>query len=227
MAIALRRSRSAAPLIAFIATALFAIVMAAQAQLVCSHAMLVAMPAMDMRGMAGTDMAAGPALAGSTLALCPVELILGIAAALLCVNAAALLVFDRHRSTTGRAIARQCARLPLAATAATLLTLGAAAVCIMMAIDHSIPAGASGWLALVAAVAGIALAAAIIAVLAGRCALAFTRRIAVAIACAIEILTPRTLVPAYRRADRLALTARRAPVLAARRGLRAPPFAVR
>jgi hypothetical protein len=219
-----RRSRTAAPLIAFVATALLATVLAAQAQLICSHEMIMAMPgmpAMDMNGMAGM----GPA--GSTVALCPVVLVLGIAAALLCANAAALLVFDRHRALTGRTLARICARLPLASTALTVLTLGSAAVGSMMAIDRSIPPNAPGWLQLAAIVAGIAVAATVVAIGAARCALALTRRIAVAIACAIEILTPRVPAAAFRRAERVALVARRAPVLAARRGLRAPPFSAR
>lgn len=216
-----RRCRSLAPLAAFIATAVLAIVLAAQAQLVCGHAlhveMAAAMPGMDM---SGTATAAAPA----TLALCPVVLILGIAAALLALNAFTLIAFDPHRTTTARILARRCARLPLAGTAATVVACGSIAVGIMMTIDRSTPAGPAGWLTLAGVIAAIAVATAVIAIVTARCGLAFTRRLAVALAAVIERFVPTPPVPAYARLSRAGRTAHRVPLLAARRGLRAPPF---
>lgn len=221
-----RRCRSAAPLVAFTATALLAIVLAAQAQLVCSHEMIVAMPAISMPGMAGMEMPPASSVTNA-LALCPIVLILGIAAAVLCANALALIIFDPHRSTTGRTLARRISRLSLTTTATTLLALGSTAVGIMMAIDRSTPTGVTGWLLLAGIVVGIAVAASVIAAGTARCALALTRRLAVAIAYVFAALAPPVPVPVYARHDLGARTAHRVPALAARRGLRAPPHTVR
>jgi hypothetical protein len=216
-----RRCRSAAPFVAFIATAVLAIVLAAQAQLVCSHAMLVAMPA-----MAGMEMA-GMATGATTVALCPVVLILGIAAALLTANAIGLVLADPHRASSTRTLARRCAQLPVVTTAGTVIALGSAAVGTMMALDHSTPAGIAGWLLLAGIIAAIAVSTSVIAVAAARVTLALTRRIAVAIACAIALLRPAVPAPVPCRNDARRRIAHRVPLLAARRGLRAPPFRLR
>jgi len=218
-----RHCRSAAPLVAFTATALLAIVLAAQAQLVCSHETIVAMPAISMPGMEMPPASS----ATNALALCPIVLILAIAAAVLCANALALIIFDPHRCTTGRTLARRYARLPPTTTAGTLLALGSTAVGIMMAIDRSTPSGVTGWLLLAGIVVGIAVAASVIAAGTARCALALTRRLAVAIAYVFAALAPPVPVPVYARHDLGARTAHRIPALAARRGLRAPPHTVR
>lgn len=225
-----RRCRSAAPLVAFFATALLAIVLAAQAQLVCSHEMIVTMPAMDMPGMAmgRHGMAMGePRSLGSAIALCPIVLILGAAAAVLCASALALLLVDEHRASSSRALVRACTRLPLLGTVATIIAFGSIAVGVMMAVDRNTPAGAAGWLSLIALVISIAVALTVLAIGAAKCALSLTERIAVAIALAIDLLRPAVPVRAYARCTRRAQRTHRVPALAARRGLRAPPFSVR
>jgi hypothetical protein len=211
-----RGCRLAVPLGAFLALATLATVLAAQALIACTRQVSLGIP---MAAMPGMDMSSMP-MTGGAISLCPVVLVLSIAAVALTLNALAVLLFDRGRI----ALARYAARQPFGRTCGCIVTLGAGAVGTMMAIDGNVPQGLGGWLSLGAIVVGAAVAATTIAIGFGRCVIAFTRRIAIAFERALRI-APRT-VDAGLRAQRLAslsLNLNSVCLLASGRGLRAPP----
>jgi hypothetical protein len=213
-----RVCRSAVPLGAFLALATLSIVLAAQAQIACTQQISVAM------SMPGMNMSTMP-MQGATVSLCPIVLALSIAAVLLTLNATALLLFDPERRAVSRSLAIFVVRLPFAKTCASILALGAGAVGTMMAIDGNAPSGPDGWLSLLGIVLATAFAAAIIAVGLGRCIIAVTHRIAIAFERELAIVR-RDFAAAYiDRCQRFAIARPCIPLLAARRGLRAPPAA--
>lgn len=213
------RCRFAVPLYAFLATAALSVLLAAQAQLACSRHVVMTMP----DGMPGMEM---PASSGA-ISLCPIVLVLGLAAAFLTAYAVATLTFGPHRRATRRALVRSYAHLPLHVIAGSVLALGSASVGLMMAVDGTTPAGFYGWLLL----AGIVLAVAFAAALAGlgimRAILALGERIALVLAAELHVLRRRALVPSFAQRRPAAPAGHRVPLLAARRGLRAPPLSVR
>ena len=212
-----RRCRPVVPVCAFLATAALAIVLAAQAQLACTREMTMTMPP-----MAGMDMTGG-----GVLMLCPIVLVLGIAAALLTANAFALIASDPHRTITGRALVRRYARLPFAHTAGAAIALGSGAVAAMMAVDGSTPGGLGGWLALGGIIVAVAVAVTVIALGSVRGLAALTRRIVVALVAELHRDRRAVALPAFTHRLRAAQAAYRVPLLAARRGLRAPPSVLR
>jgi hypothetical protein len=209
---AIGRCRFAVPLCAFLATAALTVLLAAQAQLACTRQMVMSMPA----GMPPMPM---PAATGS-LALCPVVLILGIAAALLTIYGVASLVADPHRGATGRALMRRYSSIPLRIVAGAVLALGSVSVGSMMALDGSTPSGISGWLLLAGIVAGIAFATSVTGFAIVRAILTLSRRVALVAVAERHVLRRGVLVPAFVRPVTIVP---RVPLLAARRGLRAPP----
>jgi hypothetical protein len=211
----LGRGRLAAPLRAFLATAALSVLLAAQAQLACSRQMVMTMPGMEMPASSGV------------IALCPIVLLLGLAAAFLSAYAVATLAFGPHRRATGRALVRRYAQLPLHAVGGSVLALGSGSVGMMMALDGSTPAGLSGWLLLAGIVIAVAFATALAGLGVVRALLALGDRIAFVLAAEVQVLRRGALVPAFTHRPRAATAARRVPLLAARRGLRAPPFSGR
>jgi hypothetical protein len=173
------------------------------------------MPGMDMNTMAMPS--------GGAVSLCPIVLALSIAAVLLTLNATVLLLLDPERASVSRSLAGFVVRLPFATTCASIFGLGAGAVGTMMAIDGNEPTGLAGWLSLLGIVLAATLAAAIIAVGLGRCIISLTRRIVLAFDRALCVVRRASIAYVGPRNHRAALRPA-IPVLAACRGLRAPPF---
>jgi hypothetical protein len=213
-----RACRSALPVGAFLALATLAIVLAAQAQIACTRQIAVSMP--DMPGM---DMSTMAMPSGGALSLCPIVLALTIAAVLLTLNATVLLLLDPERAAVSRSLAGFVVKLPFATTCAGIFALGAGAVGTMMAIDGNEPTGPAGWLSLLGIVLAATLAAAIIAVGFGRCVIALTRKIVLAFERALCVVD-RAFIAYVGPRDRGTALRPSIPVLAACRGLRAPPF---
>ena len=175
------------------------------------------MPGMDMSSMGDS--------AGAMM-ICPIVLGLIIVSALLAVSAAALLWRDPHRALTRHRIVRLLAGLPVLRTAvAVTVAGGSAAVAAMLGLEHSVPV-LPVCAMLVALLVACALAVTLLAIVAGRIAIAFGRRLMLAIVAAFagvsDAIAPQTFrfVPAIAAGHAL-------PLLAAGRGLRAPPAFVR
>jgi hypothetical protein len=215
-----RGCRLAVPLGAFLAIATLATVLAAQALIACTRQVSLGIP---MAAMPGMDMSSMP-MTGGAISLCPVVLVLSIAAAALTLNALAVLVFDRGRIALARYVARQ----PFGRTCGCIVTLGAGAVATMMAIDGNVPQGPGGWLSLGAIVLGTAVAATTVAIGFGRCVIALSRRIAIAFERALRI-APRTAGagPCAQRLVPLRINLNSVCLMASGRGLRAPPSPAR
>lgn len=213
---AIGRCRSAVPLCAFLTAAALTVLLAAQAQLACTRQMLMTMPA-------GMPPMPTPGATGS-LELCPVVLILGIAAALLTMYAVAAPVADPHRSATSGALMRRYSRIPLRTVTGAVIALGSASVGAMMAVDGSTPSGISGWLLLAGIVAAIAFATSVTGFAIVRAMLALSRGVTRVAAAERHVVRRGVLAPAFARRARPVTTAPRIPLLAARRGLRAPPI---
>jgi hypothetical protein len=195
-------------------------VLAGQAQIACTRQISIGM---SMRDMPGMDMSTLAMPAGGAISLCPVVLALTIAAVLMTLNAAVWLLLDPESAAASRSLAGFVVRLPFATTCASIFALGAGGVGTMMAIDGNEPAGVAGWLSLLGIVLGTAIAAAIIAVGLGRCVIALTRRIALAFERELFIVS-RAFMEYVGTRYRAVAVRPYIPVLAACRGLRAPPF---
>jgi hypothetical protein len=211
--------RFALPSAAFLALTSLAIVLAAQARIACTRKISIGMP--DMPGM---DMSSMPMPGGAAISLCPIVLALAIAAVLLTLNATVLLLLDPERAAASRSLAGFVVRLPFAATCSSIFGLGAGAVGVMMAIDGNEPAGIAGWLSLLGVVLATALAAAIVAVGLGRCVIALTRRLVLAFELALCIV-PRAFLVYFGPRVGTFSAGPSILLMAACRGLRAPPFA--
>jgi hypothetical protein len=97
----------------------------------------------------------------------------------------------------------------------------------MMAIDGNVPQGAGGWLSLGGIVLATAVAATTIAIGFGRCVIALTRRITIVFERELRIAPRTAAAPHVDRRRRMGPAQLRMPLLAACRGLRAPPLVVR
>jgi hypothetical protein len=189
--------------------------------LACTDKVAVPVANDVMNAMPGMDMAAH-----APVMVCPIVLFLIVASALLTAFAAALLWRDPHRALTQRDILRTLARLPPARTAGCVGLAGTSAVGAMIWLERSGPPALPMCALLAALLFACALAATLAAIAAGRIAIAFGCRLILAIAAAIaragEVLAPcaQQLIPVV--AGRHAV-----PLLAAGRGLRAPPSFVR
>jgi hypothetical protein len=214
-----RGCRVVVPLGAFLTLATLATVLAAQAQIACTRQVSLGIP---MAAMPGMDMNSMP-MTGGAISLCPVVLVLSIAAVALTLNALAVLLFDRGRI----ALARYAARQPFGRACGCILALGAGAVGTMMAIDGNVPQGAGGWLSLGGIVLATAVAATTIAIGFGRCVIALTRRITIVFERELRIAPRTAAAPHVDRRRRMGPAQLRMPLLAACRGLRAPPLVVR
>jgi hypothetical protein len=218
-----RGCRLAMPIGAFLTLATLATVLAAQAQIACTRQVSVGL---SMAAMPGMDMSSMP-MASGALSLCPVVLVLSIAAIALTLNATAVLLLDRGSDAVSRPLAQYVVHQPFARTCACILALGAGAVGTMMAIDGNVPQGPAEWLSLGGIVLATAVAATVIAIGFGRCVIALTRRIAIVIEREIRIARRAIVAAHVDRRRHISLVQRRLPLLAACRGLRAPPPIVR
>ena len=177
--------------------------------------MVMSMPGMDL-----------PEASGG-IALCPIVLALGLAAAILSAAAAAVLRFDPHQRSTGRALVRRYAGSSFSLAAGTVLGLGSGSVGLMIAVDGTTPAGAGGWLMLAGIVVAVTFATTLAAFAGLRAIAAFGDRLALVVARELAVLARGALVPVFAHRQRSIVTAHRVALLAARRGLRAPPLAAR
>jgi len=209
---AIARCRLAVPLGAFFALAALSVVLAAQAELACTRRMVMSMPGMEM-----------PAASGG-IALCPIVLALGLAAAMLTAAAVTLLAADPHRRVTARVLARRYAGASFPVAAGAVLALGSGAVGLMIAVDGRTPSGYAGWLVLASIVIAVTLATTLTAFTGVHALAALGGRIALVLAREVALLGRAALGPAFVCRSRAAVTVHRVPVLAARRGLRAPPL---
>jgi hypothetical protein len=213
--------RSATPLAAFLSLATLATLLAAQALLACSRQVTIAMPEMP-----GMNMAAMPMPPGA-VSLCPIVIALGVIGGVLSLNAFVLLLLDPNRASTGRSAARLVVRLPFAGTCGIILAFGCGAVGMMIAIDGTVPGSSAAWLSLGGIVLAVTIAAALVAVALGKFVLTISRRVGVALQREIQIVRRSRSCVHLRRPHRIAHLQHSAPILAACRGLRAPPFLVR
>jgi hypothetical protein len=210
---------TAVPLVALLTSAALAIVVAAQTSLSCTDKVAVPMPGMDMGPMSGPD--APPAMM-----VCPVVLGLIVASVLLLFAAFVMLWRDPHRALTQRAILLALCRLPPVRTAGTVALAGGSAVCTMLWLERSVPPALPACAMLAVLLFACSVVATLAAIAAGRIAMAFGRRLILAIAAAIvragDAVAARRL-----RFVPIACGVHAAPLLSAGRGLRAPPPFVR
>jgi hypothetical protein len=206
--------------------AVLAMVFAAQTSLSCTDKLAIPVPA-AMPSMPGMDMTAmqGP-LGHQAMMICPVVLGLIATSALLIAAAALIWWRDPHRALLQRSILAALAGLPALQTAGAIALMGAGAVVAMLRLERSAPPALPVCAMLVALLVACALVATVLAIACGRIAIAFSRRLVLAIVAAVaragqaaaahrgEIVSPLT-------------SAYCASLLAAGRGLRAPPSFVR
>ena len=205
--------------------AVLALVLAAQTSLACSDKIALPGPADSMRSMPG--MAAMAGMDGATpMMICPLVLALIVASALLAAAALAMLWCDPHRGLTRRALVTSLAQLPPARTAALVAAAGASAVGIMLVLERTGVPTLPICAMLAALLFGCALTLTLGAIIAGRVALALGRRLLLALVAIIA----RAAAPVGPRGQRFAFAIigeHAVPLLAAGRGLRAPPLFVR
>ena len=214
-------------LFALLSSAALAIVLAAQVSLRCTDKVALPIPGEMMGAMPGMDMSGMQGPAGQTaLMICPIVLGLIVASTVLALAAVAMVWRDPHRALTQRAIALALCRLSPVRTLSTVALAGGGAMCAMLWLEHAgLPA-----LPVCAMLAALLFTSSLLATFAaiafGRIALAFGRRLILAIACALvragETAAPRARLLAHAVAGHHTV-----PLLAAGRGLRAPPSLVR
>jgi hypothetical protein len=219
-----RLSSIALPIFALAAAAVSAIVFAAHAGLAfCGARVAIPLTGGMADAMPGMDM---PDAAPSALMICPVALALIGTSVLFALAAIVLFWRDPHRRLTGRALVRALAGLPIGRAAVVLTAAGGTAVALMFALDGSGAPAFPVCALLALMLAGCSVLAAVLSILAGHVALALGQRLLLAIVAAISALCGNVAPKMQRRVTTLAV-ARGAAVLAAGRGLRAPPLSAR
>jgi hypothetical protein len=214
------------PRIALLSSAGLIIVLAAQTSLTCTDKVALPMSGDAMAAMPGMDMSMPAMAASHAIMVCPIVLILLGVSALLTAIACAMMWLDPHRALSQRALVTSLASLPPVRTVATVGLTGASAVGAMLWFEHAgLPA-----LSICIMLAGLLCACSVIltlgAIVAARVAMAFGRRLILAIAAAIA--HARESEPVRTRHFAFALANCHAvPLLASGRGLRAPPISVR
>lgn len=205
---------------------MLALVVAAQTSLACTDKIALPVPGEGMAGMPGMD-AAMPALSGvSPIMICPIVLGLCVGSALLTAAAVAMFWCDPHRALTRRAMFTSLAALPPARTAGIVAVAGAAAVCGMLWLERTGTPALPVCAMLTALLFTSSLALTLGAIVAGRMAIAFGRRLLLAIA-AVIARARSAAAPCTQRCVFTLGDGNAVPLLAAGRGLRAPPFSVR
>jgi hypothetical protein len=201
-------------------------VLAAQMSLTCTDKVTLPVPGNAMPAMPGMD-AAVPAMgSASAIMVCPIVLALIVASALLTAAAVARLWRDPHRALAQRAILMSLAQLPPARTVAVLALGGASAVGGMLWLERSGTPAPPVCAMLAALLFACSLTLTLGAIVAGRIAIAFGRRLLIAIAAVIARSRPAA-TPCAQRCVFTVSGAHAVPLLAAGRGLRAPPLFVR
>jgi hypothetical protein len=213
-------------LVALLTSAVLAMLLAAQTSLACTDKIALPVAAGAMPMMPGMDMSSMQSPGQGMIMICPIVLALIVASALLTLAAIAMLWSDPHRALTQRRIAGALAQLPPVRTAATLLVGGASAVAAMLGLERSAPPALPVCVMLVALLVLCALAATVLGIVAGRIVLALGRRLLVALVAAIAYAADAADVH-VQRVPPVVDFGHAVPVLAAGRGLRAPPSFVR
>lgn len=224
------RGSIVAPLTALLATAVVAIAMAATSGLaLCRHQVALSMP-MSMSMPMNMPMPDMPAAAPGIVDLCPVVISLLVLALSLGAWAVVALAFERHRAVVRHRLFALLAGLPIVRSVAALAAVSTLPIGLIIAIDAGGPASTQGWLLLAAFVAGSAVLATLAAIFGARCVLGLGRRLILRIAAA-RVPAPRRVRPAamHDRGDSVSSASAQGDVcvLAAGRGLRAPPLLFR
>lgn len=206
--------------------AVLGVVLAAQTSLSCRDKLAVPVPD-SMASMPGMDMASMASPIGhQAMMICPVVLGLIAASALLIVAALAIWWRDPHRALLQRSFVASLAELPALPAAGVVAAMGALAIVAMLRIEQSAPPALPVCALLVALLTVSALVATVFAIACGHIAIAFGRRVLLAIVEAIG--QAGCAAPAHRGEIVAPLAAAyRGCLLAAGRGLRAPPLFVR
>lgn len=212
---------------ALLSSAALAIVLAAQTSLTCTDKVALPMPGDMMGAMPGMDMSGMQAPAGqAALMICPVVLALIVASAAFALAAVVMLCCDPHRALTQRTIVLALCRLSPLRTLSVLALAGGGAVGAMLWLEHAGLPALPACAMLAAVLCACSLLATFAAIAAGRIALAFGRRLILAIVCAIA-RSNAAAAPRVRYLAALVPDGHAVPLLAAGRGLRAPPAFVR
>jgi hypothetical protein len=208
-----------------LSTAVLAMLLAAQTSLSCTDKVALPLPG-DMAAMPGMGMTGMEGAQGHAMMICPVVLALIATSALLIAGAALSAWTNPHRALLQRSILSVLARLPALPTAGAVALAGAAAVAAMIWLERSGPPALPVCVMLVMLLAGCALVATVSCIAFGRIAIALGRRLILAVAAAIA---RSSNAPAAQRGTFVAPLASLygASLLAAGRGLRAPPPFVR
>jgi hypothetical protein len=219
------RRGTAVPLFALLSSAVLAMVLAAQTSLACTDKVAIPVPA-AMPSMPGMEMAGLPGPVDQALMICPLVLVLSALSASLILAAAVLLWRDPHRAVTQRAIWLALASLPPSRTAVAVALAGGGAVAAMLWLDRSGPPALPICALLVAVLVLCSLSATVVCIAFGRIAMTLGRRLMHAIVAAIARTSVSPAARCFEFADRIASSAC-VCLLAAGRGLRAPPSFVR
>jgi hypothetical protein len=206
--------------------AVLGVVLAAQTSLSCTDKLAVPVPD-TMAAMPGMDMTAMQSPLGhAAMLICPVVLGLIAASALLVAAAAVIWWRDPHRALFQRSFVAAVAGLPALRATAGVAVMGAAALAAMLRLEGETLPALSACAMLVALLVGSALVATVCAIACARIAIAFGRRLMLAIVEAIG-LAGRAAAPRFAGIAAPRISAYCTRLLAAGRGLRAPPLFVR
>lgn len=219
--------RTAVPLCALLTSTALATLLIVQTTLACTDKVALPVPGTAMAMMPGMDMSSmGDSPAGQMMMVCPVVVALIALSLFLTAAATALIWRDPHRSLALRAIVRSLAGLPPLHTAGAVALASASAVGVMVRLDGMGPSGLPAWATVLGLVVVCSLSAALFAIIAGRVALEFSRRLMLAIVAAVARVVPAAAPHARRYAFAVSCS-RDIALLARGRGLRAPPSFVR
>ncbi|HEV8021510.1 MAG TPA: hypothetical protein VGP41_09630 [Candidatus Lustribacter sp.] len=214
-------------LAALLATSVLATLLVVQTSLACGDKVALPVPSATMAMMPGMDMSSMAGPDGMTsMMICPVVLALLAASVLLAAATLAMWWRDPHRALTQRKIVRALAELPPARTMAGIALAGGCAVVAMLWLERSGTPELPNCILAIVLLAACSLCATLCAILAGRVALALGRRLMLAIAAVIDAVEGHS-APRYRRFAPVVVGSNDFPLLAAGRGLRAPPVFVR
>jgi hypothetical protein len=188
-----------------------------QTVLACTDKVALPVPGAAMAMMPGMDMSSmGDPPSGQMMMVCPVVLALIALSLLLTAAAIAMLCRDPHRSLALRAVVCSLAALPPMRTAAAVALASASAVAAMVRLDGMGPSG----------LGACAMVLGLLAIVAGRVALEFSRRLILAIVAAVAHVAPAA-APRARFCPSAVTCSRDIAPLARGYGLRAPPSFVR
>ncbi|MGA2392407.1 MAG: hypothetical protein ABSH03_03530 [Candidatus Lustribacter sp.] len=219
--------RTAVPLCALLSATALSTLLVVQTVLACTDKVALPVPGAAMAMMPGMDMSSmGDPPSGQMMMVCPVVLALIALSLLLTAAAIAMLCRDPHRSLALRAVVCSLAALPPMRTAAAVALASASAVAAMVRLDGMGPSGLGACAMVLGLLAVCSLSAALFAIVAGRVALEFSRRLILAIVAAVAHVAPAA-APRARFCPSAVTCSRDIAPLARGYGLRAPPSFVR